>query len=99
MNDVGQEKTKRTAVALHYNGEGAPRLTAKGSDDVAERILELARLHGIPIQQDRALVGLLAQMRLGEEIPPALYAAIAELLSFIYALSGKRSLGPGNDFR
>lgn len=86
---ASKEKAKRTAVALHYSGEGAPRVMAKGSGEIAERILELASLHNVPIQHDRALVELLAQVRLGEEIPPTLYAAIAELLSFIYSLSAR----------
>lgn len=88
MNNTNRPKTKPTAVALRYDGEGAPRLTAKGHGETAERILALARRHGIPIQQDRALVELLAQVRLGEEIPPVLYAAVAELLAFVYGLSG-----------
>lgn len=99
MNQTSKGNTKHTAVALHYNGEGAPRVTAKGSGETAERILELARLHGIPIQHDRLLVELLAQIKLGEEIPPALYAAIAELLSFVYSLSGKHPMAPENDSR
>ncbi len=88
MNSPGQKSTRPTAVALRYNGNGAPRLTAKGCGETAERILELARRHGIPIQHDQALVELLAQVKLGEEIPPVLYAVVAELLSFVYSLTG-----------
>jgi flagellar biosynthesis protein len=94
MSERSKEDTRHTAVALHYNGEDAPRVTAKGSGGTAERILELARHHGIPIQHDRLLVELLSQVELGEEIPPALYAAIAELLSFVYSLSGKHPMAP-----
>lgn len=79
----------RQAVALVYDGRGAPRVVAKGRGDVAERILALAREHRVPLREDVALAGLLARLDLGDEIPPALYAAVAELLAFAYRLSGK----------
>ena len=97
MNESSNKKhTRPIAAALQHNGEGAPRLTAKGRGEIAERILELAKLHGIPIQHDRGLVELLAQIKLGDEIPPPLYAAIAELLAFIYKLAGEQPIAPGH---
>ena len=85
----------RGAVALQYDGVGAPRVTAKGRGDVAEEILRIAREHDIPIQQSRGLTELLSTVDLGDEIPPVLYVAIAEVLSFAYALSGKSIEDPG----
>lgn len=79
----------RSAIALQYDGMGAPRVIAKGHDHVAEEILRIAREHDIPIQQSRGLTELLSTVDLGDEIPPALYLAVAEVLSFAYALSGK----------
>ena len=73
-----------TAVALRYDGRGAPRVTAKGQHDLAERILALARAHGIPLHEDRELVRMLARVELGAEIPAALYAAVAEVIAFAY---------------
>jgi flagellar biosynthesis protein len=78
------------AVALHYDGEGAPRVTAKGHEQVAEQIIALARQHDIPLQENAALAGLLARLELGEEIPEALYLAVAQVIAFAYRLSGKR---------
>ena len=92
----GTTLDERSAVALQYDGMGAPRVTAKGHDEVAEEILRIAREHDIPIQQSRGLTELLSSVDLGDEIPPALYVAVAEVLSFAYALSGKSlpELGP-----
>ncbi|HFD80850.1 MAG TPA: type III secretion protein [Gammaproteobacteria bacterium] len=81
------------AVALHYDGERAPRVTAKGRDELAERIIELARQHDIPLQENEALAGLLARVELGEEIPQALYLAVAQVIAFAYHLSGKTPQG------
>lgn len=81
------------AIALHYDGETAPRITAKGRGELAERILALASEHEIPLQRDPELAALLAQVPLGDEIPEALYRAVAEVIAFAYLLSGKRPAG------
>ncbi len=66
-----------------------PRLTAKGSGDVAEQIIRLAEEHGVPLREDRDLLVLLSQLELGDEIPRALYVAVAEVIAFAYMLKGK----------
>ncbi|MBV2120638.1 MAG: EscU/YscU/HrcU family type III secretion system export apparatus switch protein [Candidatus Thiodiazotropha sp. (ex Ctena orbiculata)] len=81
------------AVALKYDGENAPRLTAKGRGELAERILALAEEHNIPLHEDVELAALLSQIPLGDEIPQALYRAVAEVIAFAYLLSGKRPPG------
>ena len=77
------------AVALLYEGDGAPRVTAKGAGVVAERIIELAREHDVPLYEDRNLVKLAASVELGEEIPRTLYLAVAEVLAFAYHVTGR----------
>lgn len=77
------------AVALKYDGVNAPRVTAKGSGEIAERIVALALEHNIPMQDNALLAHTLAQLELNEEIPPALYLTIAEVIAFAYYLSGK----------
>lgn len=77
------------AVALRYDGEQAPRVTAKGEGELARQILEVAREHDIPLHEDPALVEVLARIELGEEIPRALYVAVAEVIAFAYMVSGK----------
>ncbi|MES9900071.1 MAG: EscU/YscU/HrcU family type III secretion system export apparatus switch protein [Sedimenticola sp.] len=81
------------AVALNYDGENAPRVTAKGRGELAEEILKLAEENGIPLEKDSELAAILAQIPLGEEIPEALYRAIAEVIAFAYMLTGKRPPG------
>lgn len=81
---------REIAVALKYDGEHAPRVTAKGAGAVAENIVALAVEHGIPMQDNPLLAQTLAQLELNEEIPPALYIAVAEVIAFAYQLSGKR---------
>lgn len=77
-------------VALTYDGRRAPRVTAKGRGTMAEQILTLAETHAVPLEQDPELAALLAQVPLGEEIPEALYLAVAEVIAFAYLLSGKQ---------
>ena len=78
----------KIAVSLYYDGQGAPNVTAKGRGELAERILALAQAHDIPIHENEGLAAVLAQVPLGDEIPEALYVAIAEVLAFAYYLSG-----------
>lgn len=65
----------------------APRIAAKGSGDIAERIVKLAEEKGIPIRDDPDLVLSLMQLDWHEEIPPALYQAVAEILAFAYRMN------------
>lgn len=83
----GKDTNNQAAVALHYDWQGAPRVTAKGTGEIADSILERAREHGVPIHEDPALVSVLSQISLGDEIPEALYVGIAEVLAFVYQLN------------
>jgi flagellar biosynthesis protein len=84
-------KRPRKAVALHYAGrKTAPRITAGGAGAVAERIIEIAREHNVPIHDDPQLTAALSQVPIGDEIPENLYVAVAEVLAFVYFLSGRR---------
>jgi len=78
-----------SAIALRYDGRGAPRVTAKGRGKVAEHILELAAEAGVPVQEDPDLTLLLAQVELGDEVPRELYVAVAQVIAFAYRLSGR----------
>jgi flagellar biosynthesis protein len=78
------------AAALKYRpGDSAPSLVAKGRGLVAEKIIALARRHGVPIREDRNMVEILSTIDLYDEIPPELYKAVAEILAYIYKMSGK----------
>jgi FlhB-like protein len=74
------------AVAIHYNEEemNAPKVTAKGERKLAQKIVEIARYHGVPILRDIPLAHSLNELEVGEEIPEELYEAMAEILRFVY---------------
>ncbi len=86
------------AVALRYDAgrDGAPRVVAKGTDEVAARIREAARGAGVPVVSRpplaRALHKLVPE---GQEIPPQLFHAVAEVLAYIYRLRGARAGASG----
>ena len=82
----------KEAVALSYHPprDSSPRLTAKGQGELADRILELARIHNVPIRQDADLVHLLGKLELESEIPATLYKVIAEILAFVYFVNEKK---------
>lgn len=82
----------KTAVALEYTPgkHRAPVVAAKGRGEVAERIIALAEQHGVPIRRDPDLVQVLAKLDLDQAIPPELYAVIAEIFAFVYALNNRR---------
>lgn len=80
------------AVSLEYEGSSAPKVTAKGRGYIAEEIIQAAKEHNIPIQSDPELVNLLSQVELNQEIPEALYEAVAQVLIFAYQISGKNPL-------
>ncbi len=88
---MSREETNpsEVAVALLYDGENTPRITAKGQGELAEQIIALAEEHGVPLHGDRELAALLSQIPLGDEIPEALYVAIAHVIAFAYLVSGK----------
>jgi len=86
-NDKSQEK----AVALRYNLEEdqAPVVVAKGRGFIAEQIKELARASGVPLKEDKELADYLMALDLYEQIPPELYAVVAEVLAYIYSMNNK----------
>ena len=85
--------TPRQAIALKYDGTHAPTLTAKGDEELAEAILQIARDYEVPIYENAELVKLLARMELGESIPEELYRTIAEIIAFAWNLKGKFPAG------
>jgi len=88
-----KEERKRLpmAAAIEYDNRKdlAPRVTAKGEGLLAERIIELAKQHDIPIKSDPNLVQVLSKLDLNEQIPVELYHVIAEILAFVYTLNSK----------
>jgi len=82
-----KDKTEKAAALKYRHGkDSAPKLVAKGRGKVAEKIIEIAKAHGIPVQEDKELVEFLSMLDLYQEIPSDLYRAVAEILAFVYAL-------------
>ncbi|WLI87970.1 EscU/YscU/HrcU family type III secretion system export apparatus switch protein [Massilia sp. R2A-15] len=83
MTDAANRK--QSAVALAYQeGDGAPKVVAKGNGMVAAQIIDRAREAGVFVHESKELVALLMDIDLDRQIPPALYRAIAELLAWLY---------------
>ena len=83
------KKILKKAVSLRYDPptHDAPIVTAKGQGIIAEKIIELAKTHNIPIKDDPDLVEILSQLELDEQIPPVVYQVVAEIFSFLYHLN------------
>ncbi len=79
----------KKAAALQYDPETdhAPRLIAYGDGSIAEQIIQIAEENDIPLHQDNNLAQLFSNVKIGSEIPPEAYQAVAEILAFIYRLS------------
>ncbi|CAG9168595.1 EscU/YscU/HrcU family type III secretion system export apparatus switch protein [Cupriavidus respiraculi] len=87
MSAPADKDPRAGAVALRYEeGDGAPRVVAKGYGVVADSIISRAREAGVYVHDSPALVNLLMQVDLDSQIPPQLYVAVAELLAWLYAV-------------
>ena len=77
------------AVALRYEEATmqAPKVTAKGEDFMALKILEIAKQHNVPVIRNIGLAHSLYDLEIGHEIPEDLYEAVAEVLNFVYQLA------------
>lgn len=86
-----EEKTQKMqqtrAIALEYDGaEGAaPRVTASAKGLLAERLLQIAFENGVRVRQDADLVEILAAVDVDTPIPVEAFAAVAEILAYVYA--------------
>ena len=83
------DATAPAAVALKYDGERAPIISATGTWELAEEIIRIAREHDVPLYENAELAGILARLSLNEEIPEELYRVIAEILAFAFHIRGK----------
>ncbi|MCD6253880.1 MAG: flagellar biosynthesis protein FlhB [Thermotogae bacterium] len=83
-----REHQFRKAAALKYDplSDLAPKVIAKGMNEIAEMIVEIAREHGVPVIEDPDLIEQLIHLEIYSEIPPELYQVLAEVLAFVYGL-------------
>lgn len=87
-SDVIVANPTHVAVALRYRpAEGAPVVTAKGVDEIAQYIKKVGREHGVPVVESVQLARALhAQVKVGRHIPLEFFQAVAELLAYVYRL-------------
>ncbi|MEE2764800.1 MAG: EscU/YscU/HrcU family type III secretion system export apparatus switch protein [Pseudomonadota bacterium] len=89
MTEQTSQPTTNAAVALKYDGDKAPTITATGTHELAEEIVRIAREHEVPLYENAELASLLARLSLNEEIPESLYRVIAEILAFAFHIRGR----------
>lgn len=92
--DVVVTNPTHYAIALRYDNDSmhAPKVVAKGADFMALRIRQLAIANGVPMVERKELArALYRSVEPGQEIPAEFYNAVAEILAYVYRLSGKRS--------
>ncbi len=90
--DVVVTNPDHLAVAIRYDQAkmAAPIVVAKGADYLAQRIKEIAREHGVMVVENKFVARTLYKLvEVGREIPSDLYRAVAEILAFVYRVSGK----------
>lgn len=90
-----KKQKRRHAVALRYDAQkdAAPRVVAKGAGLLADKIIEVAREHGVHLHEDPQMVAVLAKVQLDSPIPEELYQAIAQVLAFVYRLDRRLASG------
>jgi len=83
------DEDSKVAVALLYDKISAPKILAKGKDELASSILDIAKAAEVPITEDHLLAETLAKLELNEEIPESLFRSVAIVLAWVYRLQGK----------
>ncbi|MFN3166313.1 MAG: flagellar biosynthesis protein FlhB [Phycisphaeraceae bacterium] len=90
--DVVITNPTHLSIALRYDSETmrAPKVIAKGADLMAMRIRQIATANGIPLVERKPLArALYSSVEVGDEVPEEHYAAVAEILAYVYRLSGR----------
>ncbi|MDF2627491.1 MAG: FlhB domain protein [Symbiobacteriaceae bacterium] len=91
----GEKRGRKAAVALGYDPQkhDAPRVLAAGQGELAEALINIAQKHDIPVHTDHPLANALVKLEIGAAIPPEMYAAVAEVLAFLWRLEQEKAAG------
>lgn len=86
-NDARQRK----AAALRYDHDkdAVPRVVARGQGTTADRIIEVAKEHGVEVYEDPDLIELLCKLDVNEYVPQKLFVAVAEVLAYVYRVNNR----------
>ena len=89
----GEKRTDAVAVALEYDpdSEFAPKVVAGGRGAIAEQILQIAFAQGVKVREDADLAEMLSAIDIDSEIPLEAFAAVAEILTYVYRANGNLS--------
>lgn len=92
---IDKPNTRKQAIALNYDRQagGTPKVVASGRGEIAQKIMAAARHAGVDIVEDPDLLEVLAKVPLGQEIPPQLFHAVAEILAFVYQANNRYAAG------
>ena len=100
----GAAPKRQIAIALSHDidGDTAPTVVAKGYGDMAEKILDLAFQNNVKVRTDPDLAQILEVVEIDCEIPMEAFAAVAEILTYVYRANDRLKLdrasgGPGDD--
>ena len=95
MND--KTYPTKQVVALNYDRQagGAPKVVAAGKGEIAQKILAAARHAGVEIVEGADLLEVLGKVPIGQEIPPQLFQAVAEILAFVYQANNRYAAHQG----
>lgn len=88
-------KLKKAAALSYGQGDEAPKITALGKGEVAERIIKTAKENDVPVFEDSGLVDTLLHLDIGEQIPQELYGIVAEVLVFIANIDRQKGVRNG----
>lgn len=77
---------KAVGIGFEKNKDKAPKIIAKGKGEMAERIIAIAKEHGIHVKEDKSLIEILDKFDIAQEIPEELYQVIAEIFLYVYNL-------------
>jgi len=89
MNKEKSDKPQQAIAISYQSNTNAPRVVAKGTGYMADKILSTASQHSVPVYQNKTLASMLMAVELDREIPPELYQAVAEVLAYIYHIDKK----------
>ncbi len=90
-NNSDKPAKRKKAVALRFDQQKdpSPKIIGKGIGLLADKILELAKEHDIPIHEDSDLVEVLSKLNVNDEIPESTFVIVAEILAFVYRTNQK----------
>ena len=99
MTDQTKQPPKTIAIALEEQaGSAAPKVSATGRGYVAEQILEIAFANDVKVRTDADLVQILTAVDVDSDIPTEAFAAVAEILNYVYRANGKAPSGFATGF-